>query len=47
MAYLTEHCAFAHLTEDLAARLQGFTCEQEPAIADFFREEAVLNVLRQ
>ena len=43
MAYLSEHCAFAHLTEDLATRLQGFSCEQEPAIADFFRDEAVLN----
>lgn len=43
MAYLSEHCAFAQLTEDLAARLQGFSCEQEPAIATFFRDEAVLN----
>ena len=43
MAYLSEHCSFAHLTEDLAARLHGFECEQEPAIADFFRDGAVLN----
>lgn len=43
MGYLSEHCAFAHLTEDLAERLQGFSCEKELAIADFFRDEAVLN----
>lgn len=43
MGYLSEHSAFAHLTEDLAERLQGFSCEKEPAIADFFRDEAVLN----
>ncbi len=43
MGYLSQYCAFAHLTKDLVAQLQGFSCEQEPAIADFFQKEAVLN----
>ena len=43
MAYLSEHCVFSPLTEDLISSLSGFECEQTPDIAAFFRDEAVLN----
>ena len=43
MAYLTEHCVFAPLTEELTASLKGFECAAERDIATFFHEEAVLN----
>ena len=43
MGFLTERCHFAHLTEELAASLHGFSCAQKPEIATFFREEASLN----
>ena len=43
MAYLSEHCIFAPVTEKLIASLKGFECAAEPDIAAFFREEAVLN----
>lgn len=43
MGYLSENCAFAPLTEDLHNKLTGFDCQQEPAIQDFFRDEAILN----
>ncbi len=43
MAYLSEHCVFSPLTEDLISSLSGFECEQAPDIAAFFRDEAVLN----
>lgn len=43
MGYLSENCAFAPLTEQLHEALTGFDCQREPAIQDFFRNEAVLN----
>jgi hypothetical protein len=43
MAYLSKYCAFAPLTEELISSLSGFVCADEPEIAAFFREEAVLN----
>lgn len=43
MAYLSEHCVFSPLTEDLISSLSGIECEQAPDIAAFFRDEAVLN----
>jgi hypothetical protein len=43
MAYLSEHCDFSPLTEELVSSLGGFSCAEEPEIATFFREEAVLN----
>lgn len=43
MAYLSEHCDFSPLTEELISSLSGFVCTEEPEIATFFREEAVLN----
>ena len=44
MGYLSENCAFAPLTEQLHEALTGFDCQREPAIQDFFRNEAILNV---
>ena len=43
MGYLSENCAFAPLTEHLHGALTGFDCQREPAIQDFFRDEAILN----
>jgi len=43
MGYLSENCAFAPLTERLHGALTGFDCQREPAIQDFFRNEAILN----
>lgn len=43
MGYLSEHCVFAPLTEQLHSSLTGFDCQREPAIQTFFRDEAVLN----
>ena len=43
MGYLSENCAFAPLTEQLHEALTGFDCQHEPAIQDFFRNEAILN----
>jgi hypothetical protein len=43
MGYLSDNCAFAPLTEQLHEALTGFDCQREPAIQDFFRNEAVLN----
>jgi hypothetical protein len=43
MGYLSENCAFAPLTEQLHEALTGFDCQREPAIQDFFRNEAILN----
>lgn len=43
MGYLSENCAFAPLTEQLYEALTGFDCQREPAIQDFFRNEAILN----
>lgn len=43
MAYLSDNCVFAPLTENLIGSLSGFVCKDEPDIATFFKEEAVLN----
>ena len=43
MGYLSENCAFAPLTEQLHEALTRFDCQREPAIQDFFRNEAILN----
>ena len=43
MGYLSENCAFAPLTEQLHGALTGFDCQREPAIQDFFRNEAIPN----
>ena len=43
MGYLSENCSFALLTEELHGALTGFDCQREPAIQDFFRDEAILN----
>ncbi len=43
MGYLSENCAFAPLTQQLHDALTGFDCQQEPAIQEFFRNEAILN----
>ena len=43
MGFLSENCAFAPLTEQLHEALTGFDCQREPAIQDFFRNEAILN----
>ena len=43
MGFLSENCAFAPLTEKLHGMLTGFDCRREPAIQDFFRNEAILN----
>ena len=43
MGYLSENCSFALLTEELHDALTGFDCQREPAIQDFFRNEAILN----
>ena len=43
MEYLSKYCAFAPLTEELVSSLSGFECADEPEIATFFRDEAVLN----
>ena len=43
MGYLSENCAFAPLTEQLHGALTGFDCQREPAIQDFFRNEAFPN----
>ena len=43
MGYLSKNCAFAPLTEQLHEALTGFDCQREPAIQDFFRNEAILN----
>ena len=43
MGYLSDNCAFAPLTERLHDALTGFDCQREPAIQDFFRDEAILN----
>ena len=43
MGYLSENCSFAQLTEELHDALTGFDCQHEPAIQDFFRDEAILN----
>jgi len=43
MGFLSENCAFAPLTEKLHGMLKGFDCRREPAIQDFFRNEAILN----
>lgn len=43
MGYLSQNCAFAPLTEQLHEALTGFDCQREPAIQDFFRNEAILN----
>ena len=43
MGYLSQNCAFAALTEQLHEALTGFDCQREPAIQDFFRNEAILN----
>ena len=43
MGYLSEYCDFAPLSEQLHNSLTGFDCQQEPAIQDFFRDEAILN----
>ena len=43
MGFLSENCAFAPLTEQLHGALTGFDCQREPAIQDFFRNEAILN----
>ena len=43
MGYLSEHCIFAPLTAQLHGLLTGFDCQREPAIQEFFRNEAILN----
>lgn len=43
MGFLNENCAFAPLTQQLHDALTGFDCQREPAIQEFFRNEAILN----
>lgn len=43
MAYISEHCVFSPLTEQLISSLKGFECTEEPDIAVFFHDEAMLN----
>ena len=43
MGYLSDHCIFAPLTQQLHDALTGFDCQCEPAIQEFFRDEAILN----
>ena len=43
MGYLSENCDFAPLTQQLHDALTGFDCQHEPAIQEFFRDEAILN----
>ena len=43
MGYLSDNCSFALLTEELHDSLTGFDCQREPAIQDFFRNEAIPN----
>ena len=43
MGYLSDNCAFAPLTQQLSDTLTGFDCQREPAIQDFFRNEAIRN----
>ena len=43
MGFLSENCALAPLTQQLHDALTGFDCQREPAIQDFFRDEAILN----
>lgn len=43
MGYLSDNCTFALLTEQLHSSLTGFDCQHEPAIQDFFKNEAILN----
>lgn len=41
MSYLTEHCTFAPVTDELLARLNDFACHHETDISDFFKHKAV------
>lgn len=41
MGYLTDHCRFAPVTEDLLNRLGDFSCEDESDISNFFKSKAV------
>lgn len=43
MGYLSDNCSFALLTEKLHDALTGFDCQREPAIQEFFRNEAIPN----
>ena len=43
MGFLNKNCAFAPLTQQLHEALKGFDCQREPAIQEFFRNEAILN----
>ena len=43
MGYLSENCSFALLTDELHDTLTGFDCQREPAIQEFFRNEAIPN----
>ena len=41
MDYLSNNCTFQLLTKDLSASLADFSCEKEPEIQKFFRQEAL------
>ena len=41
MDYLSNSCTFQLLTKDLSASLADFSCEKEPEIQKFFRQEAL------
>lgn len=43
MGFLSQNCALAPLTQQLHDALTGFDCQREPAIQNFFRDEAILN----
>lgn len=40
MSFLTEHCKFAPVTDELLARLNDFVCHHETDISDFFKYKA-------
>lgn len=41
MGYLTDHCLFAPVTDDLLSRLGDFSCGDESDISNFFKSKAV------
>ena len=41
MNYISEHCTFAPITDELLSRLNDFYCHHETDISDFFKFKAV------
>lgn len=41
MSYISEHCTFAPITDELLSRLNDFYCHHETDISDFFKFKAV------